>query len=132
MNSLKLWLTLRVHGRQAYEDLIHRQLELAHNFAAWVKASDDFELAAPPTLPIVIFRLKSASLRAGELSAAHAALVEEVTRDGQRWISETLANGHSMLRIMVISYLTEERHLQGLQVALAGAAARLTAKAKAG
>jgi glutamate/tyrosine decarboxylase-like PLP-dependent enzyme len=124
MNSLKLWLTLRVHGRQAYEDLIHRQLQLAGNFAAWVKASDDFELAATPTLPIVIFRLKSASLRAGELSA-HAALVEEVTRDGQRWISETLANGHSVLRMMVISYLTEERHLQDLQSALANAAARL-------
>ena len=132
MNSLKLWLTLRVHGRQAYEDLIHRQLELAHNFAAWVKASDDFELATTPTLPIVIFRLKSASLHAGELSAAHAALAEEVTRDGQRWISETLANGHSVLRIMVISYLTEERHLQCLQAALTGAAARLIAKAKVG
>jgi glutamate/tyrosine decarboxylase-like PLP-dependent enzyme len=45
MNSLKLWLTLRVHGRQAYEELIDRQLRLAKSFADWVKASDDFELA---------------------------------------------------------------------------------------
>ncbi len=29
MNSLKLWLTLRVHGRQAYEALMTRQMELA-------------------------------------------------------------------------------------------------------
>lgn len=127
MNSLKLWLTLRVHGRQAYEDLIHRQLQLADNFAAWVKASHDFELAATPTLPIVIFRLKSAGLRAGELSAAHAALVEEVTRDGRRWISDTLVNGRSVLRMMVISYLTEERHLRDLQLALANAATKLKA-----
>ena len=125
MNSLKLWLTLRVHGRQAYEDLIHRQLQLAGNFAAWVKASDDFELAVPPTLPIVIFRLKSTRERTAESAAAHAALVEEVTRDGQRWISETLANGHSVLRMMVISYLTEERHLRDLQLALANAATKL-------
>src|SRR5437870_2088383 len=34
MNSLKLWLTLRVHGRRAYEELIDRQLKLAANFAA--------------------------------------------------------------------------------------------------
>ena len=29
MNSLKLWLTLRVHGRQAYEEHMDRQLQLA-------------------------------------------------------------------------------------------------------
>ena len=34
MNSLKLWLTLRVHGRQAYEELIDHQLKLARSFAA--------------------------------------------------------------------------------------------------
>ena len=32
MNSLKLWLTLRVHGRQAYEELIDRQLRLSKSF----------------------------------------------------------------------------------------------------
>ncbi len=46
MNSLKLWLTLRVHGRKAYEELIDRQLRLARSFADWIKGSDDFELAA--------------------------------------------------------------------------------------
>ena len=59
MNSLKLWLTLRVHGRKAYEELIDRQLKLAHSFVAWVKASNDFEVAVPLTLPIVTFRLKA-------------------------------------------------------------------------
>src|SRR5205809_13304 len=58
MNSLKVWLTLRVHGRQAYEELIHRQLELARNFAQWVQGSDDFELAVPQVLPIVNLRVK--------------------------------------------------------------------------
>jgi hypothetical protein len=44
-------------------------------------------------------------------------MVEEVNRDGSRWISETLVKGQSVLRMMVISYLTEERHLQGLETA---------------
>jgi glutamate/tyrosine decarboxylase-like PLP-dependent enzyme len=42
----------------------------------------------------------------------------KVTRDGKRWISETKVNGHSVLRMMVISYLTEERHLLELENAL--------------
>src|SRR5437867_783881 len=130
MNSLKLWLTLRVHGRKAYEELIDRQLKLAANFAAWVSNSD-FEITLPHTLPIVTFRLKASSLSAPELAEAHSRIVDEVTRDGQRWISETIVNGHSVLRMMVISYLTEERHLEALQAALAKAAQNARADAKA-
>ena len=49
----------------------------------------------------------------------------EVTRDGSRWISETIVKGQSVLRMMVISYLTEERHLLELESALTGAADKL-------
>jgi aromatic-L-amino-acid/L-tryptophan decarboxylase len=135
MNALKLWLALRVHGRQAYEQLIDRQLTLAHKFADWVQSSGDFELAAKPLLPIVIFRLKDRAVlrppasaegrltsNESQLTSAHAAIVEEVTRDGRRWISDTVVNGSSVLRMMVISYLSDERHLENLQSALARAA----------
>jgi len=130
MNSLKLWLTLRVHGRQAYEELIDRQLKLSKSFADWVKASDDFELAVPPMLPIVTFRLKPAGRRPQQLAAHHDTIVEEVTRDGGRWMSETKVRGQSVLRMMVISYLTEERHLQGLESALTNAAKQLISRVK--
>jgi glutamate/tyrosine decarboxylase-like PLP-dependent enzyme len=124
MNSLKLWLTLRVHGRKAYEEHIDRQLNLARGFASWIQASEHFELAAPQILPIVAFRFK-ANLSQQNLAEAHASIVEEVTRDGRRWISETRVNGSSVLRMMVISYLTEERHLRELGNALTEAASRL-------
>jgi aromatic-L-amino-acid decarboxylase len=130
MNSLKLWLTLRVHGRKAYEELIDRQLQLAKSFVRWVEASTDFGLAVPQTLPIVTFRLKLAGLTAQQLSTAHADIVDQVTRDGRRWISETIVKGQSVLRMMVISYLTEARHLEGLQTALQAAAGKLILPAR--
>ncbi|MGA8492986.1 MAG: pyridoxal-dependent decarboxylase [Terriglobales bacterium] len=125
MNSLKLWLTLRIHGRKAYEEHIDRQLDLARIFASLLKASRHFELAAPQILPIVAFRLKTPDLSRQQLAEAHASIVEEITRDGKRWISETMVNGQSVLRMMVISYLTEERHLAELANALSEAAGRL-------
>lgn len=128
MNSLKLWLTLRVHGRQAYEELIDRQLKLARQFADWIRSSGDFELAAPQVLPIVNFRVKG--LRGKELAEANNAIVDEVTRSGRLYISETIANGGSAIRMMVISYLTEERHLEDLRTALASAAQKLRVTAK--
>jgi aromatic-L-amino-acid/L-tryptophan decarboxylase len=132
MNSLKLWLTLQVHGRKAYEELIDRQLALTEQFVEWVRASEDFELAARPTLPIVTFRLKSFKLSPQQLAAAHGSVVEEVTSDGRRWISETMVNGQSVIRMMIISYLTEERHLQDLELALTTAARHLSSRAKVG
>jgi glutamate/tyrosine decarboxylase-like PLP-dependent enzyme len=118
MNSLKLWLTLKVHGRQAYEEMIDRQLKLAAFFANWVRSSDLFELAAPQVLPIVNFRVKVQGATEDERRAAHEALVQQVTRDGRRWISSTLVNGQSVIRVMVISYLTGHRHLEDLMIAL--------------
>jgi len=124
MNSLKLWLTLRAHGRKGYEELIARQFDLAASFADWIRASKGYELAATPMLPIVNFRLKK--IADDDIAAAHNRVVEDVTRDGKRWISETVVCKKSVLRMMVISYLTEERHLQDLERALDGAASRLS------
>ena len=53
-----------------------------------------------------------------ERRTAHEAIVHEVTRDGRRWISTTLVNGHSVIRMMVISYLTGHRHLEDLMIAV--------------
>lgn len=122
MNSLKLWLTLRVHGRQAYEELIDRQLKLAGFFADWVRSSELFELAAPQVLPIVNVRLRLPGASEDERRAAHEAIVHEVTRDGRRWISNTLVDGKSVIRMMVISYLTAHRHVEELMIALSEAA----------
>jgi len=127
MNSLKLWLTLRVHGRKTYEEHIDRQLQLARLFTEWVEGSEYFELAAPTMLTIVNFRVKE--LRDGEkdLAAAHASIVDAVTRSGQLWISDTVVNGSSVLRVMVTSYLTEERHVETLENALEVAVKSLAA-----
>jgi aromatic-L-amino-acid/L-tryptophan decarboxylase len=122
MNSLKLWLTLRVHGRRAYEEHIERQMKLAQGFVAWVDSSKHFELAAPQVLPIVAVRLKNPDLSPDQRATAHAEIVQQVTRDGRRWISETRVKGQNLIRMMVISYLTEERHLRDLEEALSRAA----------
>jgi glutamate/tyrosine decarboxylase-like PLP-dependent enzyme len=126
MNSLKLWLTLRVHGRLAYEELMERQLRLARSFADWVQRSEYFELAAPQVLPIVNFRLKHAGRNAEENAAAHAALLEAVTASGRHWISRTRVAGQSVIRMMVISYLSEERHLHSLEETLVQAVKSVT------
>ncbi len=119
-NALKLWLTLRVHGMRAYEEHFERQLQLARGFAEWVRRSPHFELLTDPMLTIVNLRARGGSEE--EIAERNAAIVEAVTADGRQWISETRVAGRSVIRVMVISYLTEQRHLEELQAALTRAA----------
>lgn len=118
MNSLKFYLTLRVHGRQAYEELIDRQLRLAAGFASWARSSEGFELSAPQVLPIINLRVKLPGATDAEIDAANSAVVDAVTRDGRQWISKTWVAGRSAIRLMIISYLTGEEQIAELQRAL--------------
>ncbi len=129
MNSLKLYLTLRVHGRTAYEQLIDDQMELAAGMAERIRSSERLELASPQTLPILTVRVKTRDrIGESELERIHAEIVHEVTRDGKRWISLTKVDGHSVIRFMVISYLTTEEHCKELLDALERAASHALPK----
>ncbi len=123
MNSLKLWLTLRVHGRQAYEEMIERQMQLASDMRQWFEHSEYFTLAAPQTLPILNFRLRGVD--EDEAEAAHQNFIDEFNSDGRYWISRTHVRGKSVLRMMIISYLSTAEHVAGLQEALQSAAQRI-------
>jgi glutamate/tyrosine decarboxylase-like PLP-dependent enzyme len=119
MNSLKLWMTLRVHGRQSYEQMINEQIRLAAKLAKWVTECGHFELCAPQTLSGVAFRVKlPTEATEQKIAAANAAVVEGVNWSGERWISLTTVAGRSAIRVMIISYLTSEEHILALQQAL--------------
>jgi glutamate/tyrosine decarboxylase-like PLP-dependent enzyme len=126
MNSLKLWLTLRVHGRRAYEEMIESQMQLAAQMREWFEQSDEFELTAPQTLPVLNFTLRGISEESNaDIEAAHQSFIDEFNRDGRYWISRTHVRGKSVLRMMIISYLSTAEHLAGLQQALQAAASRV-------
>jgi len=111
MNSLKLWLTLRIHGRKTYEAHIDRQIQLARWFEQQVTTSPHFKLFAPPMLPIFNLCLKEQPFNEEQSARMLQAIVEEVTRDGKQWISTTRVNGQTVIRTMIISYLTEQKQL---------------------
>ena len=122
MNALKLWLTLKVHGREAYEEHIDRQVQLAGWFEQQIRNSSYFKLFASPMLPIFNLCLKESMDNEENNAQVLQAIVGDVTRDGQQWISTTLVNGRTVIRVMIISYLTEQRHLQELLERLHSAA----------
>jgi aromatic-L-amino-acid decarboxylase len=126
MNSLKFWLTLKVHGRRAYEEMIDRQFKLAEQIAEWIEKTCVYELTAPHELPILNFRVKGCATEA-EADAIHRQILEAATEDGKTWFSRTQVNGKNVLRLMVISYLSDEHNVNVLTHALSKAAHKVAA-----
>jgi aromatic-L-amino-acid/L-tryptophan decarboxylase len=113
--ALKLWAVLRWYGAVGLRQHIRNHVELAAQFASWVSADDRFELAAPPSLALVTFRL-----RAGD--AATREVMERVNASGSMYVTHTSVNDRIALRLAIGTPSTELRHVRAAWAALQRAA----------
>ncbi len=102
--ALKLWFVIRHYGVQGLQFHIRRHVTLAQEFAGWIKASADFELAAPVPLNLVCFRHTGGD-------AANQRLLERLNRSGKLYLTHAQLNGRYTLRLCVGQSNTEERHV---------------------
>ncbi len=103
--ALKLWFVIRYYGVEGLQNHIREHVRLAQQFAQWVAAHPDFELAAPVPLNLVCFRHK-----AGE--AASRAIMDALNRSGDLYLTHTVLDGQFTLRMSIGSALTQERHVR--------------------
>jgi aromatic-L-amino-acid decarboxylase len=103
--SLKLWFVIRHYGVEGLQHHIRRHVELAQQFAGWVAASPDFELAAPVPLNLVTFRHK-----AGD--EFNRRLLERINRSGFLYLTHTSLAGKFTLRLCVGQTHTAARHVE--------------------
>ena len=102
--SLKLWFVIRHYGIEGLQHHIREHVRLAHKFTGWIRADPRFELAAPAPLNLVCFRH-----RAGD--AVNQALMEQLNRSGDLYITHTKLEGKFTLRLCVGQLNTVERHV---------------------
>jgi aromatic-L-amino-acid decarboxylase len=103
--SLKLWLVIRHYGVEGLRHHIRRHIQLAQEFARWVEASDDFELAAPAPLNLVCFSHK----RGEEFNRK---LLDRLNESGKLYLTHTTLAGRHTLRFCVGQTYTEARHVR--------------------
>ena len=103
--SLKLWFVLRYYGIEGLQFHIREHVRLAQQFTSWVQEDDRFELAVPPPLNLVCFRLKSSD-------EANQRLMDRLNRSGSLYLTHTRLNNRLTLRFCVGQTNTVERHVQ--------------------
>jgi aromatic-L-amino-acid decarboxylase len=102
--ALKLWFVIRHYGVEGLRSHIRAHVGLAEEFASWVEADPDFELAAPVHLNLVCFRH-----RGGDEVTER--IVERVNSTGRAYLTHTRLDDRYAIRMSIGQTHTERRHV---------------------
>lgn len=105
IRSLKLWFVIRHYGVEGLQHHIREHVQLAQEFAGWVRNDDCFELAAPVPLNLVCFRHKGGD-------AVNQAIMDRLNHSGDLYLTHTKLNGKLTLRLSVGQTNTKARHVE--------------------
>lgn len=103
--ALKLWFVIRHYGIEGLRYHVRRHVELAQQFAGWVEAAADFELAAPPSLNLICFRHHGGD----ELNQT---LLDRLNQSGKLYLTHTVLDGRYTLRLCIGQSHTEAWHVE--------------------
>ena len=103
--SLKLWFVIRHYGVEGLRYHVRRHIEMAQQFAEWIKQDERFEIVAPAPLNLVCFRH-----RGGDES--NQLLMERLNHSGDLYLTHTRLNDRFTLRFCVGQTHTTLRHVE--------------------
>jgi aromatic-L-amino-acid decarboxylase len=117
--ALKIWFLLKIHGARAIQAAIDDNIAVAQHLAAAIDASDDFERLAPAPLSIVCFRYRKGD------DPFNKALMVEVQRDGESYVSNAIIGGRFALRACIVNFRTRPADADRLLASIRRVALRL-------
>jgi aromatic-L-amino-acid decarboxylase len=103
--SLKLWFVIRHYGVEGLQYHVRRHIEMAQQFAEWIKQDERFEIVAPVPLNLVCFRH-----RGGDES--NQLLMDRLNHSGDLYLTHTRLNDRFTLRFCVGQTHTTLRHVE--------------------
>ena len=105
--ALRLWLSLRYHGLQAFRAAIQKDLDLAQRLAITIAERPDLELLGRGELSAVCFRYQGTeSLPEHELNRRNAAILKRVVQRGHIYLSNATLRGKFCLRACIVNHRT--------------------------
>ena len=110
--ALKIWLSLRYHGAQAFREAIAEDLRLALHLASVIGEEDDLELLAPVELSAVCFRYRPEANSEEEINAVNAEIVKRSQREGRVFFSNAMINGKFALRACIVNHRSTQKDVE--------------------
>jgi aromatic-L-amino-acid/L-tryptophan decarboxylase len=110
--ALKLWFVLRHLGAEGIRQKLRGHIELAQEFAAWVRAEPQWEVLAPHPLSVVCFRYAPSGFEEAALEALNASIMHAVNATGEVFISHTKIDGRYAIRLAIGNLRTQRTDVE--------------------
>ncbi len=102
--ALKLWMSLEVHGVNAYANLIARNMAQAEYLESLIQAAPHLELAAPRPTNVICFRYRQDSLDDQATDTLNRRIVVELQESGRHIVSGTVLDGRYAIRLAITNH----------------------------
>jgi len=102
--ALKVWMSFKTHGTDAFAQLIHQNVRQAHYLAGLITKHPLLELLAPAPLNIVCFRVKLPGKSDTELNALNQEILLRLQESGVAVPSQTMLGGRFAIRVAVTNH----------------------------
>jgi aromatic-L-amino-acid decarboxylase len=102
--ALKVWMSFKTHGLDAFTQLIHQNVRQAHYLAGLVSKHPRLELLAPAPLNVVCFRYVVPGADAGALNALNKEILLRIQESGLAIPSQTMLNGNFAIRVAITNH----------------------------
>ena len=97
--ALKLWFVMRSYGRVGMAAMIESHCAMAADFASRLAADGRFEIVAPVEFSLVCFRYRGSD-------EENLALLAAINATGRAFLSHTVVDGHTVLRMAIGNWQT--------------------------
>lgn len=102
--ALKVWMSFKTHGLDAFAQLIHQNVRQAHYLAGLVTKHPRLELLAPAPLNVVCFRYVVPGADDATLNDLNREILLRIQESGVAIPSQTVLNGKFAIRVAITNH----------------------------
>ncbi len=111
--ALKLWMSLKVFGLEAFQQAVDWGFEQAELAAGFLAQNPRWEVVAGPQMGIINFRyIPGRAIEPDALDALQQAIVNEIVASGWAMIATTILKGKKVIRLVLINPRTTDDEIR--------------------
>ena len=111
--ALKLWMTLKVFGREHVATAVERGFERAEQAERLLRDRPGWTVVTPAQMGIITFRCEPDGWTPDQVDALTRRLIAAVNDEGAAFLTQTTLDGRPVLRLCPINPRTTEGDLRG-------------------